>query len=273
MVTFMMAGRDPNYAKNLRERMLAATARNQLEANHRNLDIDWLFVEWNPPSDDLLSHDLAPLGFRCYVVSPEIHNLLVDSDVANKYSFMEGFAKNVGMRRAANEWLISTNADNILGSTVWDFVAAGEFERGVMYRAERKDVPYTVFSMPYSKIRRRVLRTYSLAGKLAHAAGDFMFLSSEDNPGYDEAMNDANPHSDGHFCWNWVKLGYMMESIGTVYKASHHLIMRNVRKKAVSHKGRKKSKISRITAYKNLDNWGLVDYPEVEIALNIWRIG
>lgn len=269
----MMAGRDPNYAENLRERMLAAVTRNQLEASRRNLSIDWLFVEWNPPSDDLLSNDLAPLGFRCYVVSPEVHDSLVDSSVADKYKFMEGFAKNVGMRRAANEWLISTNADNVLGRMVWSFLVAGEFERGVMYRAERKDVSYTSFGLSYRKLNRGAHRTYSLTGKLQHAAGDFMMLSSKDNPGYDEAMNDANPHSDGHLCWNWTELGYKMEAIGIVYKADHDLIMRNVRRQAITHKGKKVSKIPKISTYKNSDSWGLVDYPEVEIAPNVWRIG
>ena len=100
----MMAGRDPNYAENLRERMLAAATRNQLEASRRNLSIDWLFVEWNPPSDDLLSNDLAPLGFRCYVVSPEVHDSLVDPSVADKYKFMEGFAKNAGSSGLCPPW-------------------------------------------------------------------------------------------------------------------------------------------------------------------------
>jgi len=273
MVTFMMAGRDPFYSGNLRERTLAAVTRNQEEANSRNLNIDWLFVEWNPPSDDLLSNDLAPLGFRCYVVSPEVHDSLVDPDVANRYKFMEGFAKNVGMRRAANEWLISTNADNVLGKKVWNFLVAGEFERRVMYRAERKDVSYTSFDMPYNELNKNAHRAYSLIGKLQHAAGDFMMLSSKDNPGYDEAMNDANPHSDGHFCWNWIELGYKMEAVGIVYKADHDLIMRKVRKHAITHKGKKFSKVPKMSAYKNSDSWGLVGYPEVEIAPNVWRIG
>ena len=271
----MMAGRDPNYAKNLRERMLAAVTRNQLEASNRNLDIDWLFVEWNPPSDDLLSNDLAPLGFRCYVVSPTIHDKLVNPDVADTYKFMEGFAKNVGMRQAANEWIVSTNADNVLGSATWDFIAAGKFERGIMYRAERRDVPFTAFRMPYSKIRRRVTRTYSLEGKIRHAAGDFMFLSSKDNPGYNEKMNDANPHSDGHFCYNWLDwLNYKMQIIGAVYKADHSLIMRSVRHQAVSHKGRKKTRMVDIKGpYVNSPDWGLLSEPIEEIGQNMWRIG
>lgn len=258
----MMAGRDPFYSGNLRERMLEATFRNQREAKKRDLDVDWLFVEWNP-TDDLLSYSLSLCGFRCYVVSPEIHDSLVSPDLADTYKFMEGFAKNVGMRRAKNEWLVSTNADNVLGPAVWDFLAAGEFERGVLYQATRHDVPFEAFKLPYSKIRRRIVRTYTISDtRPFFAAGDFMFLSSKDNPGYDEAMNDANPQSDGHFCWNWLHLGNRIDKIGSVYKADHDMIMRQVRGESITHKGRKRSKILVDTPYENTSNWGLINYPE-----------
>lgn len=272
-ISVVTAGRDPSYGTNLIERTMIAYKRNMAIVSHNNIDVDWVFIEWNP-TEELISTWLASQGVRCYIVPTNIHDDLVHPAIADRYLFMEGFAKNVGMRKAKHEWMIVSNVDNLYSPDIWDFIKQEKFDSTVMYRAERRDVPFDLFDCEFPKMEQSTTRIYNIANKLHHAAGDFMMLSSQTNPGYDENMTDTNVWSDGHLCYNWTEhLGYTMQQIGKVYKATHPLIMRNMRKQAVSHKGFKRSKVVEgTTPYTNTPNWGLVDCSEIKLSDNIWTL-
>jgi len=272
-ISVVTAGRDPDYGENLMDRTKVAYERNMMEASSRNIEVDWVFVEWNP-TKVLISTWLSDQGVRCFIVPTDIHERLVHPKVIGEYRFMEGHAKNVGMRRAEHEWMIVSNVDNLYNPSIWNFVEQGKFDPTVMYRAERRDVPFKFFNKQFPKMERNKIRVYNITNKLRHAAGDFMMLSASTNPGYNEEMNDTNVRSDGHFCHNWTfHLKYSMEQIGRVYKASHPLIMRSMRKKKISHKGFRRSRVVEEGAhYINPSFWGLIYCPEIQLSNNIWEL-
>ena len=275
MLTVISAGRDPNHAGNLRQRTKVAHERNMHYARKHGVDVEWIFVEWNP-TDEMISPMLADMCVKCYIVSNELHTRLAHPDLPD-YNFMDGFANNVGSRRATNEWMLITNNDSIIGPNVWEFIKRGELDPKVMYRAERRDIPSTHFGRSFTKMERRKIKIYSIANKLRHAAGSFMLVSMQEYSGYDERINDTNWHIDGHLCWNWVEnIGNTMQPIGRVFKADHELVLwKSKHNTFIPHKGRKQSELGiiYIKSYVNTPHWGLPEEPVKEAGQNMWRIG
>jgi len=141
-ISIITSGRDPHHAGDLMGRVRRAYKRNFELA--KDLDIDWVFVEWNP-TPDLISPWLAEKGVRCFIVPKMVHDSLVEPALKDKYTFMDGFANNVGARRALHEWVIIMNNDAIPGPDIWNFLRKGDFDPSIMYRAERRDVPWRHF--------------------------------------------------------------------------------------------------------------------------------
>lgn len=271
-VSIVFSGRNPNHAGNLITRIKRAFAFNTKEAT---VEVDWIFVEWNP-TKDLISPWLASKGVRCYIIPESVHNSLVDSKLIGRYTFMDGFANNIGARRAKHEWVLITNNDAIIGRKTWQFLLSGELNPKIMYRAERRDIPIQYFGMDYNIMEREAIKVYPLENKLCYAIGSFMLVSMQNYPGYDERIRDTNRHADGHLCWNWMKnLNYGMEIIDSVYKADHRLMLYKQSKKLfIPEKGLKHSDsgIIRKEPYYNTPDWGLPEYREKEIKTNMWRL-
>jgi hypothetical protein len=100
-----------------------------------------IIVEWNPSPNALSLADALTMnrfGFRIRIitVSAEIHNSMRGSDVL---PFFEYVAKNVGIRRAKNDYILSTNADEILSVEMGNRFAIGYFDSDAFYRANRHD--------------------------------------------------------------------------------------------------------------------------------------
>jgi hypothetical protein len=287
-LSVVCGGRNDSYAGNFKERMMAAVERNQREAGQRRMQVEWIFVEWNPTSDDYLSYDLARRAFRCYVVSPEIHKATVGPRVADRMTFMQFFAKNVGIRRATGDWILVTNADCVFDENVWDFVSKRKLCPEVVYRAERCDIDCSYFDKPFEAMRRNISRRHSTAGgrHFTQGSGDFVLFSSRHLVGYDERINFSDAHVDGRFCTNWSALRTggdpynwrLFKFIGDVFKADHPLIFAKTQHLSDHPKGFTDWDSGvRICAppalYRNDESWGLVRYPETQLCDGVWYIG
>lgn len=272
-LSIVAAGRDPHHAGDLMGRVRRAYKRNFELA--KDFDVDWVFVEWNP-TDELISPWLAQQGVRCFVVPKMLHNEYVEPTLRDRYTFMDGFANNVGARRALHEWVLITNNDTIIGPEVWAFLKGNELNPTVMYRAERRDIPWRHFGKVFATMERHRLKVYSIHTKPCHAAGSFMLVSMQNYPGYDERIRDTNRHIDGHLCWNWFQMGYTTQVIGKVYKADHRLLLHKQRKDHfIPEKGRKRSQsgLIRKSRYDNTPDWGLPQYADVEVVKNMCVVG
>lgn len=229
-LSVVVCGRNDGYGGDFRGRSLAAFARNAREVALRGLDVEWIFVEWNPCEGELLSHLLAPLGFRCWVVPPQIHRALCGNP---RMPFMQSFAKNVGIRRSTRSWILDTNPDCVLGSDALDHIAETPLDPHVLYRAERRDVDPALFSAPFEEMAAKTVRVHATRGgaHYGQAAGDFMlYHRGACDFGYDEEIDLCDIHMDSRFMENF-RLSRppaqrsdprrCFEFIGTVFKADH----------------------------------------------------
>ncbi len=120
-LTHILTGKNDNYAGFFEERLYLTMKYNLHLYKKLGIDVEFLFVEWNPLQDkELLSTKLAQqfkdYDFKAYVIQPDIHDKVV-----GKYAYMtflEFFAKNVGIKRASGDYILCSNADIFLSEKV-----------------------------------------------------------------------------------------------------------------------------------------------------------
>jgi len=285
-LSIITAGRNDNYGGDFRGRALKAIEWNQAEAEQYGIDVEWVFVEWNPVHDGYLSYELAvKYGFTCYVVAPAVHDLVIDPDVAGQMTFCQFQAINVGLRRATGDWLLCTHPDDILCPDVWQWLAMGEKDDTVLYRARRYDIPPEHFATSIERMIEH--RGLDHGGGYTNAAGDFLCFHAVRRRGFDEEKACfSDIHTDGRFVRNWIaewtggKTDWdkrYCRFIGTVFKCDHPMIYRRTAGEKKHHRGKRKwdAKVRECEGpglYENLPIWGLSRRPIRELQAGVWLI-
>ena len=106
------------------------------------LPVELLLVEWNPPPDkpalaEVLSWPRSEwFAPRIIVVTPELHRRFPHADALPLFQMI---AKNVGIRRAAADFILATNIDILFSDEL--FASLGrDLKSNALYRVDRYDV-------------------------------------------------------------------------------------------------------------------------------------
>jgi len=109
-ISAVIVSRNDNYGGHLNER--ATYCFNSAIETYDEV----IYVDWNSPTHSLLydiKNNIKFKGnFKHMVISPEIASILTNND-PNAQKCCEVLARNIGLRRATGDWLISTNIDII----------------------------------------------------------------------------------------------------------------------------------------------------------------
>lgn len=257
-------GRNDDYMADFRERLLATVG-----WNTKYLVSEFIFVEWNPPSDrELLSLELTK-NFDCvraYVVPPEIHQQTCQNRNIN---LLEYHAKNVGIRRARSPWILSTNADAAVGLDSVMRLRNTPLREDVLWTAERWDIPWRENEQTdigfLGSLRYRRLNPYTELG-----TGEFCLASRElwhRARGFDERMVRHRYGCDTRGTAQMVALGGSIRRVGSVLHLTHPTsCTEGVR----PHHGEAATPDG--VPYQNPDDWGFGSLREVEIAERVWRL-
>jgi|SRR5580692_566377 hypothetical protein len=153
-------------------------------------DAEIIMVEWNPPEDrPALASMIRRNGVRVITVSRELHNQMHGHDLL---PFFEYRAKNVGIRRAHGNWILSMNPDIILGQEMLERLGY-DFDHHCCYVAPRHDIE---------------------GGKLVRITsgpGDFVLMHRDkwsDLRGYLDIVSYS--HIDSLLLWNAESIGIPM---------------------------------------------------------------
>ena len=285
-ISIISSGRNDNYGGNFKERVLKTARRNTQEAKDRGINVEWIFVEWNPVSNDYLSYELVRFGYTCYVVSPEIHAKKVHYSVADRMTFCQFLAINVGIRKANGDVILCTHPDDIIGLDVWNFLKQRKIDENVLYRARRYDIDAKWFDRKFEEMDAH--RGLDHGNGPTNAAGDFLMFAASRKRGFDEATACfSDIHTDGRFVRDWMaeltggkidldKRYYQF--IGTVYKHDHPMIYRRTAHIKKHHRGirkweSKKRAFKGHNLYKNPSDWGLADEKMRELKPGVYFIG
>ena len=179
MISIAWASRNDNHGGELIPRIQASLDSLDHYIRTEGLDIELLFIEWNPPSSTSpLRHvvDTKSVPTRWYIVPPEIHNAF---PISERIPIFQHIGCNVGLRRARGEWFLTSSHDCIFSRPLAQALAK-PLGGGYFYRADRRDgwaglsaqwdTPKRITYIDQHFIRGRVWESGIYTG----AAGDFI---------------------------------------------------------------------------------------------------
>lgn len=265
-VSVIVVGRNDNYGGDFSERLRAT-----LDWNLKHLpNPELIYVEWNHIEGNQSDCDWIVQRYqnaKCYIVPNAIHEMIT---INPKMLVMEYFGKNVGIRRASNDWIILLNSDIIIGSDVIKKIKNGissKFVYGTHYVNIVWDKkPFTGNEFQDKSI---VLNYFSANNKLQSVVGNFIMAHKKAwklSSGYDETLNMVRAGVDENGKNNMLYYGLKPMVLGNHYHLDHNESI--IYGKNETHGYNKFNNLP----YQNKPNWGLADYNEKKIEENIWQL-
>ena len=142
-LSIIITARNDNYGGNLINRMSAMlTVLSYLTATQRRA-AELVIVEYNPPAGmPLLNEELtypvsAYLTVRIIVVPERFHRTFANH---SRIPLFEYIAKNIGIRRARGNFILSTNQDILFSEAMFLRLTHEAFDPNTFYRANRYDL-------------------------------------------------------------------------------------------------------------------------------------
>jgi len=270
MITIVLAGRNDDYGGAFQDRVTELALDNGARLTAAGVPHEFLLVEWNPLPD-------RPLLSRAFVERvPSARTVVVPRALHDRYSlnphmpFHEMPAKNAGIRRAAGDWILVTNADIVFGDDLIEWLQCGTPREDTLYRAHRVDVPR---DLPRPLMTDPSRQLPSGEGQLPPcyylgAGGDFCFGSRalwHGLGGFDERIRFSTRGKDWQFFLGAAARDVPIAFVGTVYHLDHEEGFRNTppadRDAPTAHFGASWD-IEFGLPLLNPPGWGLHDAPE-----------
>lgn len=263
-VTAVVVGRNDDYMSDFRQRLEAT-----IEWNHRHLVDEVIFVEWNPPPDrELLSTGLTKkFDFvRAYVVPPEIHGAVCHNP---NVKLLEYHAKNVGVRRAKTDWIVTTNADAAFSPDAVRAILSSPWDEDVIWTTQRADIPWRegrergITVSDCLRFRRTLPYDPLGTGEFALASRRLWHAAR----GYDESLSRHRIGADTRGVAQMIAHGARTRRAGLVLHLAHPT---SCSEGIAPHHGEWAPMDN--LPYRNGDGWGLGDRAEERIAERVWRL-
>lgn len=144
-LSIVVASRNDDHGGDILKRMQLFVGGLLEQARRYSFPIELVFVEWNPPENRPLLHEVLPkpspedcLTLRYITVPASIHSRYRR---AHDIPLFQMIAKNVGIRRARGAFILCTNVDILFSDALFRLLADRTFKQDTYYRANRCDVP------------------------------------------------------------------------------------------------------------------------------------
>ena len=144
-ISFVVTSRNDNHGEGMKKRMLLFMNGLIHQCRKHNLPAELIMVEWNPPGDTPLLHEVLPkpekddpLRIRYIIVPEEIH---AQYKRGKEIPLFQMTAKNVGIQRAKGKFICCTNVDLLFPDEMFEILAKQDLDPQNYYRANRCDVP------------------------------------------------------------------------------------------------------------------------------------
>jgi hypothetical protein len=277
-LTIVATGRNDDFGGDFNGRFFRALHFNHEQLAAAGIAHEFVFVEWRPIDRrpllaSLLADEFAglrSLALRSYVVDPAYHDAL---SLNPRLQFQEFIAKNVGLRRARGEFVLTTNTDIYLSRGVIARLQEATLEPGVLYRAARHDLKS---DLDVSDIDWDILedeRNCEVINGIrpplfTNASGDFLLLDRQTSDrlrGFNEVYRVAKIHIDGNYCMKAYASGMRIVDIGApVYHVGRGTLhaMRGMYSARPGDAPWGDIRWKSDVVYENGDGWGLGFAPE-----------
>ena len=147
-ISFVLAARNDDYAGNFLNRVTTSLKVLIYLANKFKSNFELIVVEYNPPKDkERLSVALkiknnTHLPVRFITIPTEFHESI---SKGFKNPLFEYIAKNIGIRRARGEYILTMNPDIIFEEKLIEFLSQDSLNKHNFYRINRHDISTSTF--------------------------------------------------------------------------------------------------------------------------------
>lgn len=142
-LSIVVAGRNDNYGGDFNFRLQNCINWFVYYANKHALSAEFIIVNYNPiPGERQLNEILVvpPSNYvkvRFITVSGIFHEKISADGIRKRLPLYEYVAKNIGIRRAAGEYILSANPDILFDPHIIKTIARGQINEQEYYRADR----------------------------------------------------------------------------------------------------------------------------------------
>ena len=148
-ISFIVTARNDDYGYRFLFRMQNFVNNLSYLCEKYKLNSELIIVEWNPPKKNKKLYEELKirknrdfLKVRFIEVPENLHKKFKESD---KFPLFEYIGKNVGIRRALGEFVLTTNPDIIFNENLIEFISKKQLDKKYFYRIVRynlnKDIP------------------------------------------------------------------------------------------------------------------------------------
>lgn len=180
-ISFIVVGRNDNYGGDFLHRINVFVKDLITLCEKYELNSELVIVEWNPPGDRPRLKDAMTwpqierryCKIRIIEIPNEIHKRLPKFYCIPVFEYI---GKNVGIRRARGEYVLSTNPDLLFSEELINFLGSGKLSPKCFYRIARYDVKSPVpVNMPVSKqldyCKNNIIKVHTYFGSFNNRFG------------------------------------------------------------------------------------------------------
>jgi len=277
-LSIVITGRNDDFGGDFNGRFFRALRFNHDELTRAGVSHEFILVEWRPiRGRPCLSAMVAaefpilgPSQLQCYVVDPIYHDAL---SLNPRLQFQEFLAKNVGIRRARGDFILTTNTDIYFSRAIIERMKSRSLESGLLYRAARCDLKSYI---DVSCVDWELLeddRNYDIVNVIrpplfTNASGDFLLIDHDSYHrlrGFNELYRVAKIHVDSNFCVKALASSVLLLDIGAPV---YHVGRGTLNAQAGMYKNQPEAapwgdrRWNNEVIYENGPDWGLGAAPE-----------
>lgn len=145
-LSIILSGRNDNYGGDFLKRLQDFFDWNVALFESYKVDTEIILVNWNPLENEASIEELIQFQknrkyvcIRIITVPNVLHETFVNSEIRRTVPLFEFIAKNVGIRRAKGEFILSLNADLLVHPKIVESIAKKNLSSNFYYRANRLD--------------------------------------------------------------------------------------------------------------------------------------
>ena len=144
-LSVVVAARNDNYGGDFEQRLQNCVNWFCYYADLFQLNSEFLIVNYNPIKERMQLTDAIQfpksnfVKFRIVTVPNSFHEKISDEKIRKKVPLYEYVAKNIGIRRARGEFIVSGNPDVLWDPSYFEYMCKKDLSKDIYYRADRAD--------------------------------------------------------------------------------------------------------------------------------------
>lgn len=263
--TIIVVGRNDNYGGDFSKRLEVT-----LDWNLKNIpNAELIYIEWNQIPDRPSDCEWVASRYsnaRCYIVPNEIHKNIAAQP--EKMPVMEYFAKNIGIRRTKNDWVLMVNADVCIGL---DVVSRLKYlNKNTIYGTHYINLKWdkNTINKQYLENKKNWLSSFPSPLNMCSVVGNLIITHRQNwinATGYDENLNNVRIGVDRNGLNQLLYMGLKKRVLGSHFHLDHpESIIHGSNETHGEHN------FGNIP-YQNNSSWGFFGIKEKVIGERIWQ--